>query len=984
MTTFANPKRLRFGTWNVKTLYQAGKLAQASRILESYGLSFLGLSEMRWNQNGQMVTTKGHLVLWSGMPNANDIHQRGVGMLVHRSIRNTIMDYEFVNERIMRVRFRCKAKNLTVFQCYAPTEDAEEDVKQQFYDKLNKLLSEAPKHDLKLLMGDINAKVGNDNDGIEHVMGKHGIGEMNKNGELLVELCGLNDLRIGGTLFPHKDCHKVTWVSPDSRTQNQIDHICISSKWSSTLCDVRSKRGADIGSDHHLLMGQLRLKLSYVPRRTQRPRIKYNIAKLKTPEQRTAFTDNLRGKFAETSANYDDIQQSYNRFRNAVNNTCAETLGTNIKKKDDSISPDTWKLIDERSMFKNKINSLKTVNERKAAQNEYIKLDRRVKRSIQNDYREQINSLTKKAEEAAGKNNLKDLYDITKKIAGNAFSRSVPVKDRHGRLLTNVDEQLSRWREYFEEVFNLNRTGITVIHKENITPLPIRTVPPSMAEVTSAIKAMKNGKAAGVDNITAEVLKVDVRLIANELHPLLIKIWERESYPDDLVQGIIVKLGKKGDLTDCNNWRGINIMCVVMKILMWIILNRMVKTVDSKLRPEQAGFREGRSCIDQINTLRIIIEQSVELRSPLYLLFVDYEKAFDSVNRECIWAELRNIGVPDKIISLIRKSYEAFECKVLHEGKLSEPFKTQSGVRQGCLLSPLIFLVVMDAVYKRASENKPRGIMWDPLNVNKRLECLDYADDKCELSHRQQDMQLKLDDLSNESAKVGLLIHPGKTKEMRINHSSDQSLTLNGQPIERVQEFQYLGSMMTEDGGARRDVESRVKKARGAFIQLNKVWRSNTYSVKTKIRIFNSCVISVLLYGSETWLVSVEITNRLQVFVNRCLRRILKIFWPNTISNQELYARTEHQNINLQIRKRKYGWIGHTLRKHVDEVVKRALVFNPQGSRRRGRPKNTWRRSTISEVNTLPDTNIKSLWDLQEKASRRSRWKQFVDCLCTL
>lgn len=372
------------------------------------------------------------------------------------------------------------------------------------------------------------------------------------------------------------------------------------------------------------------------------------------------------------------------------------------------------------------------------------------------------------------------------------------------------------------------------------------------------------------------------------------------------------------------------------------------------------------------------------MRSPLYLLFVDYEKAFDSTSRECIWTELKNMGVPNKIISLIRSSYEAFQCKVLHDGNLSEPFTTVSGVRQGCLLSPLLFLVVLDAVVKRASSEEPRSIVWDPLRPNIRLECLDYADDKCELSHRQRDMQQKLDRLTSESSKVGLKIHTGKTKEMRINNTSDQPLTLNNQPIERVTEFAYLGSIMTTDGGSQKDVEWRIKKARGAFVQLNKVWRSNTYSVKTKIRIFKSCVLSVLLYGSETWLVSAEIKNRLQVFVNRCLRRILKVFWPNTISNRELHARTEQPEINVQIRRRKFGWIGHTLRKSPDEVANRALVFNPQGSRRRGRPRNIWRRSTMAEVNSLPDYNCNDIWDLRDIAARRSRWKIFVDSLCTL
>ena len=287
---------LDIGTWNVRTLYQAGKLAQISRIMEQYHLAFLGMSEIRWNQFGQLSTSRGHLMLWSGMPNETDPHHRGVGVLVSKEYRKSVMSYKYVSERIMSLRLRGQPNNLSVVQCYAPTEDANDDVKQAFYDQLNNTLAEVPKHDLKPLMGDFNAIVGSDNEDLEHVIGKHGVGVMNNNGELLVELCGLNELRIGGTLFPHKDTHKATWVSPDSRTQNQIDHICISSKWSQILCDLRVKRGADIASDHHLLMGVVCFRLKHVPNISRLPRVKYRITKLKDPHQplpTTCVTDLL-------------------------------------------------------------------------------------------------------------------------------------------------------------------------------------------------------------------------------------------------------------------------------------------------------------------------------------------------------------------------------------------------------------------------------------------------------------------------------------------------------------------------------------------------------------------------------------------------------------------------------------------------------------------------------------------------------------------
>ena len=116
------------------------------------------------------------------------------------------------------------------------------------------------------------------------------------------------------------------------------------------------------------------------------------------------------------------------------------------------------------------------------------------------------------------------------------------------------------------------------------------------------------------------------------------------------------------------------------------------------------------------------------------------------------------------------------------------------------------------------------------------------------------------------------------------------------------------------------------------------------------VRIFNACVKSVLLYGCATWLVTSEIWRKIQTFVNRCLRYILRIWWPKTISNKDLWTATDQEDINLEIRKRKFRWISHTLRKDDGEIPKDALHWNPQGNRKRGRPKNSWRRSVIKEA----------------------------------
>ena len=148
-------------------------------------------------------------------------------------------------------RFKSRYTKLSVIQCYAPTNDAEEEAKDTFYLQLQKALDSVPSHDVLLVIGDLNAKVGRSNEGREKTMGKNGCGEMNENGERLADICGLNVLVIGGTIFEHKEIHKLTWISPDGSIKNQIDHVLINCRWKHSLHNVTVKRGADVGSDHH-------------------------------------------------------------------------------------------------------------------------------------------------------------------------------------------------------------------------------------------------------------------------------------------------------------------------------------------------------------------------------------------------------------------------------------------------------------------------------------------------------------------------------------------------------------------------------------------------------------------------------------------------------------------------------------------------------------------------------------------------------------
>jgi len=178
---------------------------------------------------------------------------------------------------------------------------------------------------------------------------------------------------------------------------------------------------------------------------------------------------------------------------------------------------------------------------------------------------------------------------------------------------------------------------------------------------------------------------------------------------------------------------------------------------------------------------------------------------------------------------------------------------------------------------------------------------MEYADDVCLVSHKYEHMYRKLDDLWKESKKDGLETNSSKTEEIRVNTIVNQGLRLNGEDIKRSSDFCYLGSIIAENGGTSREVNGRIHKATGSFCKLRRVWLSKSLRKHTKIRIFNACLKSVLLYGCETWLITNEIQRKIQTFVNKRLRFILRIWWPNIISNKDLWKATGQEDINLEI-----------------------------------------------------------------------------------
>ena len=299
-----------------------------------------------------------------------------------------------------------------------------------------------------------------------------------------MDICDLNKLVIGGSIFPHKRIHKATWVSPDHTTENQIDHICISKKFRRSLQDVRVKRGADVASDHHLLTARLKLKLKKNKTETTANRQKYNVSLLRDAEKQGEFRLKLSNKFEVLQDLLEDensIDSQWQHIKDALISTCQEVVGYRKFQQKEWISTETQQGIQTRKEKKALVTNSRTRASKAKAQEEYTNINR-----IKADKRKYIDNLAEEAEDAARNENMKQLYDTTRKLSGKYSRPQRPVRDKEGNSIKTKDGQLHGWAEHFEELLNrpppVNPPDIQPAQTE----LPISCDIPSREEIRKA------------------------------------------------------------------------------------------------------------------------------------------------------------------------------------------------------------------------------------------------------------------------------------------------------------------------------------------------------------------------------------------------------------------------------------------------------------------------------------------------------------------
>ena len=283
--------------------------------------------------------------------------------------------------------------------------------------------------------------------------------------------------------------------------------------------------------------------------------------------------------------------------------------------------------------------------------------------------------------------------------------------------------------------------------------------------------------------------------------------------------------------------------------------------------------------------LRVLAEKSIDKHQDLHFCFIDYTKAFDKVRHENLMSMLENIEVDSKDLRLVRNLYWDQSAAVRIDGEVGEWKNIRRGVRKGCVISPDLFNLYSKIILRNLDGNI--RIVLDCLTVNN----LRYADDTVLIAKTEADIQRLLDIVVCESEDQGLSLNAKKTVSMVISGKEvipTCNIKIHNEQVKKVDKFCYLGSYITSNGRSEYDIKCRIAQGKQAFIKLDKILTSGKIAWSTRNRILKSQVWSVMVYGCETWSISVNMEKRLKCAENWCLCRMLKIHWSDHVSNDDV------------------------------------------------------------------------------------------------
>lgn len=1003
---------MKVGAWNVRTMLDsnlttdrpARRTALISQELERYGIDIAALSETRLPDEGSLTESKGgYTFYWKGYP-IEERRLHGVGFAIRTPLVRLIEDTPIgISPRLMRMRIPLtRDRHVTIFSCYAPTLDGSEVTKDEFYEQLDAELQRVPPSDKIMLLGDFNARVGSAQQAWAGVLGNHGIGKVNANGYRLLSLCSQNQLVITNTIFTTRDIHKGTWKHPRSKQWHMLDYVIVRQRDRQDVLLTRAMRGADCWTDHRLVRSNMSLRIR-PPLRKRPAKKKLNCAPLRTEAARVELATRISNCLIDApllATLHDPIEDGWSHFTKSVLGAAEEVLGFTERKNRDWFDENVAG-IRELLEAKNKAHQALLSN----PSSDFLRQQWRDKRAeaqrtlrtMEDDWWTEV---AVDLQGFADSGDLQNFYSSLKQVFGPTNRSLAPVRSKDRTTLhINRNQILERWQEHYCDLLN-SQNPCEPAQLDSIADRPtVRELedPPTYEEVSIATQKLKNNKSPGIDGVPGEVIKHGGRALCFRLYQLISAMWESERVPQQWKDAQIISIfKKKGDRAICGNSRGISLLAIAGKVLARVLLLRLNRYIVDEVCPEtQCGFRRERGTIDMIFTARQIQEKCREQQRNLCMAFIDLTKAFDTVNREMLWRVMEKFGCPRKFIAIVRAFHDGMRASVLIGGEETESFDVTMGVKQGCVIAPVIFNIYLAAATLLFRERMPHGrgitltYRLDGSLFNlRRLQAetkvshddvyeLQYADDCVLVSHSPEDLQEALNVMYSIYNALGLIINTDKTEILYqwtgVVPFRVPVLEVAGAQLEISSQFNYLGSVLSDNCSIDEEVDRRLSKASSSFGRIRRqVIMNHNLRLSTKVAVYRAVCLSVLLYGSETFTMYRKHTRLFENFHMQCIKKILGLTWRDRVPHTEMLQRAGLQSVESMILCRQLRWLGHVVRMP-DTRLPRRIMYGQlsEGNRPRGGPKKRFKdhmKRTMKSFNINPN-------ELEHAAANRNGWR---------
>ena len=969
--------KFRFGSLNVGTM--RGRGGEIAEMLSRRNVGICCVQETRWRGgSARMLVGKNssYKMFWIG----NDEGIGGVGILVAEKWVDRVFEVKRVNDRILVLKVVIGSMVVAVVSAYAPQVGLSEDVKDKFWSELLLTMSEIGEREIVVLGGDLNGHVGEHAVGFEGVHGGRGFGTRNAEGERILEFCDALQMVVCNTMFRKNVNRLVTFMS--GMSVSQIDYFLVKKRDRKLVMDVKVIPGEECVTQHRLLVGDLLIRQRVVAKKKYLPRRK--IWKLKEEGVRNSFCTEIMTSENAFNKEEGDLDKCWDVFKQgmtgAADRVCGWTKGPPRHEA-------TWWWNDEVDRAIKEKRRLFGIWRSGGSKENYLAAKRRARKEVYKAKRREEEAMADRLERADAGG---EVFRVARQIlrANRDIVGEQCIRDDQGSVLVDSSEIRDAWREHHARISNVefdwDRDSL-----EDVQPVlgPFPKIDEIM--VKKAINRMKNGKAAGGSGIVAEMLKAAGDAGVRMMNSLTNSFVKEGRVPDDWLRSVLINIFKgKGDALVRGNYRGIKLQEQVMKAVECVMdsLLRGSVTVDSM----QFGFMQGRGSTDAIFIVRQLQEQYLARGKRLYFVFVDLEKAFDRVPRIVVQWSLRKLGVNEWIVRAIMAMYKGSRAAVRVDGVNSEEFEVTVGVHQGSVLSPFLFILVLEAL----SRELRTGLPWEILYADDLVlvaESLDEAMDKFMLwknGLESKGLKVNMDKtkVMISGKDMGLVERNGKwpcalcskgvgsnsikccsCKEWvhkrcsgirgrlqnivgfkcavclgdRIIPERPDRVEVGGMSLECVNKFCYLGDVIGAGGGAEASAVARVRSGWRKFRELLPLLTSRG-SLRLKGKLYATCVRSVMLYGTETWAMKEEDLQRFVRTENCMIRWMCKLARRRGSSLTVLRNQLEIESIDVIIRRGRLRWFGHVERSGEEGWLRRCMDLEVGGRRSRGRPRKTW------------------------------------------